>query len=133
MELTLKTSSQFDFIDITEQINDVLSKLPVKDGAVLVFSKHTTAALVVNEGEEGVKEDAIVFWRWLLPLGEEYQHNRLRQDDNAHAHLLSMFLGPSVVLPVKSGTLDLGTWQRVFLVELDKPRVRQVVVRAVSI
>ena len=133
MELTLKTSGQFDFVDITEQINGILPKLSVRDGAVLVFSKHTTASLVINESEEGVKEDAAAFWKRLLPPEMDYRHNQLRQDDNAHAHLLAMFLGPSVVLPVKDGRLDLGTWQRVFLVELDKPRIRQVVIKVVSI
>lgn len=132
MGLTLKTSGRFDFIDITEQIEGTLPKLGVQDGAVLVFSKHTTASLVVNESEEGVKEDAAAFWKQLLPPKANYHHNQLRQDDNAHAHLLAMFLGPSVVLPVKDGRLDLGTWQRVFLVELDKARVRQVVIKVVS-
>jgi len=132
MEFTIKTGKQFDFIDITEQIASSLSKLAIKNGAVLIFSKHTTASLVVNEKEEGVEEDTVSFWKRLLPPGADYRHNQLRKDDNAHAHLLAMFLGPSVVLPVKEGKLNFGIWQRVFLVELDKPRVRQVVVQVVS-
>ena len=131
MELVIKTKQQFDFVDITEQIESSLSELKVKNGAVLVFSKHTTASLVVNEKEEGVEEDTVNFWKRLLPPEGDYRHNQLRKDDNAHAHLLAMFLGPSIILPVKQGRLDLGTWQRIFLVELDKPRVRRVIVQAV--
>ena len=129
MELTIHTRGQFDFTDLTPRLNGWLTQTGVREGAVLVFVKHTTAALMVNELEEGVQEDTAAFWRRLVPPEGDYQHNQLRQDDNAHAHLLNMLLHPCLTLPVKDGVLDLGVWQKVFLVELDKPRTRQVVVQ----
>jgi len=129
MELTIHTQGQFDFVDITAQINDALKVANVSGGAVLICSRHTTASIVVNESEQGIKEDAIHFWKRLVPPLAEYQHNQICKDDNAHAHMLAMFLGPSVTLPVKNSVLDLGVWQRVFLVELDKSRERQVLIK----
>lgn len=129
MELTIHTQGQFDFVDITTEINGALKETNIQNGAVLICSRHTTASIVVNESEQGIKEDTINFWSRLIPPKGDYQHNQIRQDDNAHAHMLAMFLGPSVTLPIKRGVLDLGVWQRVFLVELDKSRERQILVQ----
>ncbi len=119
----ISTQAKLAVVDITEEINQLL---PKDADACLVFVPHTTAALVVNEGEPGLINDLLSMCENLLP-SRNYEHNRI--DNNAKAHLMAMLLGNSLVLPVDHGRLALGTWQRVLFVELDGPRERKVVVK----
>ena len=120
--ITIRTSRKTEFVNITHKIDKIID---FSKGAVLIFTKHTTTGLSVNENEKGLVSDMENFIENLVPRGN-YLHNRI--DNNAQSHIRSLFLGCSLVLPIKGGKLKLGTWQSVFLVELDGPRTRNVVV-----
>ncbi|MEE0936276.1 MAG: secondary thiamine-phosphate synthase enzyme YjbQ [Methanobrevibacter sp.] len=115
--LKLDTNRNFEIIDITSQINDLID---IDEGIVSIFSKHSTSAIVVNENESGLLRDLEFTLDSLITDKFNYSHDRI--DNNARSHLKSFLLSSSEVLPVKNGKLDLGTWQSVFFIELDGPR-----------
>lgn len=115
--LNINTHKNFEIIDITSQINDLID---IENGIVSVFSKHSTSAVVVNENEEGLLNDLEFILNSLIPEKFSYEHDRI--DNNARSHLKSFLLSSSESLPIKDSKLDLGTWQSVFFIELDGPR-----------
>ncbi|MHC1585877.1 MAG: secondary thiamine-phosphate synthase enzyme YjbQ, partial [Candidatus Syntropharchaeia archaeon] len=102
----------------------------IRSGICTVYTPHTTTAIVINENESGLRSDIFALLDKLVPGDGSYRHNRI--DNNAHAHLRSLLLGPGVVIPVEDGDLMLGTWQRIFFVELDGPRRRRVYVKVIE-
>jgi secondary thiamine-phosphate synthase enzyme len=130
-----------EFVDLTERIEAVIAETGLRQGMVNIQSLHTTAAIVVNEHEPLLLTDfAALLDRW-SPRAETYHHDDESQRTvnlspgeraNGHAHCQALLLGTSVCLNVVRGQLHLGVWQRVFLVELDGPRRREVSVMAVG-
>ena len=113
----IDTNKNFEIIDITSKINDLLD---INEGIVSIFSRHSTSAIVVNENESGLLSDLEFTLDNLITDKDSYSHDRI--DNNARSHLKSFLLSSSESLPVKNGKLDLGTWQSVFFIELDGPR-----------
>jgi secondary thiamine-phosphate synthase enzyme len=139
--ITVRTHQHLEFIDLTDHINACLFKHRVQTGEVVVFSLHTTAAIKINEAEELLLEDFKRLLLKLCPPNSDYEHNDLRRrkppiapDEraNGHSHCMHLLLPSSETIPVSDGRLALGTWQRIFLVELDGPRQRQVSLRLIS-
>ena len=122
--LSIDTKSPIEIIDITDKVYDFCSKNPVKEGVLLVSSIHTTAAIRINEACPGLEKDIQIFFERLVPSKSEYSHNQITNDGrpNAHSHLINYLLGGSESLPVSDGRPVLGTWQRVFFLELDGAR-----------
>ena len=120
--LKINTNKNFEIIDITSKINELIE---IDKGIVSIFSKHSTSAIVVNENEGGLLKDFEAAMDNLITDKFSYQHDRI--DNNARSHLKSFLLSSSECLPIKNGRLDLGTWQSVFFVELDGPRVNRTV------
>jgi secondary thiamine-phosphate synthase enzyme len=113
-------------INVTVQVRSALKQAPVGQGIAVVSVSHTTCGLCVNEDETGLKKDIVRMASQLLDAlerQERFQHDRI--DDNARAHLTSILLGHSITLPIADGELLLGTWQSIFLLELDGPRTRR--------
>src|SRR5688572_11270285 len=132
--LVARTDAPLQFLDITDQVADLVRESGLRDGTVTVFSRHTTAAVRIQEDEPLLLEDLLKMLERLAPASAHYQHNDFRirthhmHDDespNGHSHCLQLLLGTSETIPVMDGELMLGTWQRVFLVELDGPRERR--------
>ena len=113
----IDTNKNFEIIDITSKINNLLD---INEGIVSIFSRHSTSAIVVNENESGLLSDLEFTLDNLITDKYSYSHDRI--DNNARSHLKSFILSSSESLPVKNGKLDLGTWQSVFFIELDGPR-----------
>jgi secondary thiamine-phosphate synthase enzyme len=139
--LSVDTRQGVEFIDLTDHINACLLEYRVHTGQVVVFSLHTTAAIKINEAEDLLLEDFKRLLLRLCPQDQDYAHNDLRRrkppiapDEraNGHSHCMHLLLPTSETIPVADGRLTLGTWQRVFLVELDGPRQRQVSLRLIS-
>ncbi|WP_371823786.1 secondary thiamine-phosphate synthase enzyme YjbQ [Methanonatronarchaeum sp. AMET6-2] len=122
---SVSSSGRTEFIDITGEVEDVVEG----SGVAVVFSGHTTTGLTVNENESGLVSDMESLLGSLVS-SSGWQHDRI--DDNADSHLRGMLLDSSLSIPVEDGELVLGTWQSVFLVELDGPRTREVVVQIIS-
>ena len=136
--LAFRTSAAREFLDVTEQVAAVVRRSKVSQGWVSVFSKHPTAAVVLNENEPLLLEDLGAMLERLSAAGGVYQHNDLGRRTgemdpaecaNGHAHCQHLLIGGSENIPVADGRLDLGRWQRIFLLELDRPRDRQLVVQ----
>jgi secondary thiamine-phosphate synthase enzyme len=135
--LVLATREPIQFLDITDHVTDVVRAAGLREGIVTIFSRHTTAAVCIQEAEPLLIEDLREFLERSAPAHDHYRHNDFRvrtvhmHDDespNGHAHCLQLMLGASESVPVFDGELQLGTWQRIFLVELDGPRPRREVI-----
>jgi secondary thiamine-phosphate synthase enzyme len=136
--LLFRTAAAREFRDVTDQVADVVRRSAVSQGWVSVFSRHTTAAVVLNENEPLLLEDMGNMLERLSAAAGIYQHNDLTRrvgemdpDEcaNGHAHCQHLLLGGSENIPIAGGRMELGRWQRIFLLELDRPRDRQLVVQ----
>lgn len=136
--LEIDTREPLEFVDLTERINVHLATHGIEHGLITVFSRHTTAAIKINESEELLIEDFKTLLRRLCPLDHRYHHNDMSrrkppiapdEHANGHSHCMHLLLSTSETIPVIDTRLALGSWQRVFLVELDGPRSRQVILR----
>ncbi|WP_427159835.1 secondary thiamine-phosphate synthase enzyme YjbQ [Aliinostoc sp. HNIBRCY26] len=131
--IEIETATGINIFNITPQIKDFIAETGIKNGQLLVFSRHTTTALAINEDEERLLDDIKVFLNKLAPSTDRYLHNDLHlrivpEDEpmNAHSHLMAMMLNNSEIIPIADGNLALGTWQSVLFFELDGARKRTV-------
>lgn len=131
--IEVETSQGINIYNITPQIEALISSTTIQNGQVIVFSRHTTTALAINENEERLLADVKVYLQKLAPKSERYLHNDLHLRDvpedepiNAHSHLMAITLSTTEVIPVVDRKLALGTYQSVLLFELDGPRKRTV-------
>ena len=129
-QVEIKSKRSMEVIDITGMVQSWIVDNNAEDGILTVFSFHTTAGLTINEAESGLMHDIETQLSRIVPPHAGYQHDRV--DDNAHSHIMTSLLGPSETVPVKSGRLTLGTWQRILFVECDGPRSRRVAVTFVG-
>ena len=130
-----------EFIDITEWVAQCVAESQISNGFAVVYSKHTTAAIKINENEPLLLQDMAEFLEKISPRENGYQHNNFEirtvnmNDDespNGHAHLQHLLLGTSETVPVIDGKMQFGTYQSVFFIELDHPRKREVMVQVVG-
>ena len=132
--IEIETNEGINIHNITPQIQAIISSSEIKQGQVLVFSRHTTTALSINENESRLLEDVKVFLQKLAPSSDKYLHNELHlrgdippdEPMNAHSHLMAMMLSSSEIIPIVDGKLALGTYQSVLFFELDGARRRTV-------
>ena len=136
--LTYQTEAGPQFIDITDNVVQLVQQSGVENGFVIVFSKHTTAAISINENEPHLIADMTAMIERLLPKSHDYAHNTYAhslnngEPPNGHSHCQHLMLGASENIPLLDGQLTFGQWQRIFLVELDDSREREVVVQIVG-
>ena len=128
-EISVKTSSHTQFIDITSKVSEVLQKTGIKDGICTVFTPHTTAGITVNENADpDVPRDIIKEMEKVVPLNDGYAHI----EGNSAAHIKSSLFGCSETVIIRNKTLMLGTWQSLFFCEFDGPRNRKVWVEIIG-
>jgi len=130
-EIQVPTGNNMDLVNITEKVQAIAKKSGISAGACLVYSMHTTAAVIVNENEPGLLKDIVTKLAHDFPKNAGWEHDR--HDNNAHSHLAAGYIGISKVLPVEDGKIKLGTWQSVFLLELDGPRNRSVFIQIMGV
>jgi secondary thiamine-phosphate synthase enzyme len=131
--LRLDTPGNGHIVDITEGVASVVRTAGVDRGLVTAFAVGSTVAVTTMEHEPGGVSDLQALLERLIPAGDEYEHNRLNHDTNAHAHLRAALIGPSETVPIVDGRLSLGTWQQLVLLDFDdRPRSRTVTVQVVS-
>ncbi|MEN8243373.1 MAG: secondary thiamine-phosphate synthase enzyme YjbQ [Thermodesulfobacteriota bacterium] len=129
MQLTVKTRSQTEMIDITASVQDAIQKSGLEEGLCFVFIPHTTAAVTINESADpSVKSDMLKVINQVVPWEAGYRH----MEGNSPAHIKSTLVGASELIAVEKGRLVLGTWQGVFFCEFDGPRTRKVNVTILS-
>lgn len=129
-EIDVSTKSRTELVDISSYVEDHVRKSNIKNGFCLAYALHSTVAIIVNEHETGLIQDIINKVEKDFPKDIGWLHDRI--DDNADAHLASTFIGPSRVFPVKDGRLVRGTWQNIFLLEIDGPRTRKIVLEVLG-
>ncbi|MET0013689.1 MAG: secondary thiamine-phosphate synthase enzyme YjbQ [Sedimenticola sp.] len=140
-ELNVATVESFHVLDVTENIRAVISESGVREGMVTVTSLHTTCALSINENEERLFDDIRNFFLKVAPPEGSYKHNDLHlrvnippdEPENAHAHLIAMMLGNGETVTVHNGSLSLGRYQSILLLEMDGPRDRKLAVQVLGI
>ncbi len=133
--IKLKTATTLDFIDITEKIQKKIKETGIKNGVINIQSLHTTMAIIINEAEPLLISDLKILLEKMAPRTYKYLHDNFKirtvhmhpnEPINGHAHVKAAYLPSSAFLNIVKNHLQLGRWQRVFAVELDRSRVREV-------
>lgn len=130
-EFRVKTNKGEELVDITHEVEDSILESGIRDGICIVYTVHSTAGIVVNELEHGLMADMTEHALKLYPKAAGYLHDRI--DSNANAHLASAFIGSSRIFPVRGGKLLRGIWQNIFLLEMDGPRDRKIIVEILGL
>ena len=139
--LRVDTQTAPEFIDITDWVSQCVAQSKVSNGFAVVYSKHTTAAVKINENEPLLLQDMAKFLEKFSPRNGSYSHNdfsirtvNMTPDEapNGHAHLQHLLLGTSETVPVIDGLMQFGRYQSIFFIELDRPRTREVMVQVVG-
>jgi secondary thiamine-phosphate synthase enzyme len=135
----IQTKKGPQFIDITERVEEVARQSGVSNGFAVIFSRHTTAAIRINENEPALLSDMERMLEGIASSRAQYQHNEFAhafsdngERPNGHSHCQHLLLGASEAVPIVDGRLLVGQWQRVFLIELDHAPDREVVVQFVG-
>jgi secondary thiamine-phosphate synthase enzyme len=128
----LETKKKWGIVDITNEVVALLRKADVNSGLCTVYTPHATAAIAINENDDpNIGVDLIHALDKMVKEHDGWLHDRI--DNNAAAHIKSAIIGPSETIPIIDGKLALGTWQNIFLCELDGPRSsRRVIVSIYS-
>src|SRR5579862_363552 len=130
--LVFETKKRREMVHITDQVEQIVRRSGVQDGLCFVSPMHITAAIYVNDLENGLIEDIGKWLEQLAPARPDYKHHQTGED-NGDAHLKSLLLHHETTLPVTGGRLDLGTWQRVFYAEFDGQRRKRVIVKVLGV
>ncbi len=121
--LNISTNSQTELLDITDEIQHVLSESKIQTGLCQVFIPHTTAGITINENADpSVKRDILKELNKVIPFDDSYHHS----EGNSAAHIKSSIIGVSLSLLVENNRLQLGTWQGIYFCEFDGPRSRKI-------
>lgn len=136
----LRSKREMDFVDLTDEAKGFVRESKIRDGFLTVHSKHTTMAIRINESEKGIRRDMREFVKRLAPKDMYYRHNDLeiRTENlvcdknasdciNGHSHCIHFLMGNSETIPIIGGNLALGQWQRIFALELDCSRDREII------
>lgn len=121
--LKIQSIKRTEAIEITDSINEIISKSGIKNGICMIFIPHTTAAITINENaDQSVMKDFLNYLDKVVPLSGNYTH----LEGNSNAHIKASIIGSDRKILVENGKLKLGTWQGIFFLEFDGPRRREV-------
>ena len=128
--IMLRSREREELVEFTEEVSEVVRESGAREGACVLFVRHTTAGLTVNENADpDVPRDMLLALRTLIPQhGMGFRHG----EQNSDAHIKASLVGPSVTVPFADGKLLLGRWQGIFLCEFDGPRRREVVLSIIA-
>ncbi|HMB95641.1 MAG TPA: secondary thiamine-phosphate synthase enzyme YjbQ [Tepidisphaeraceae bacterium] len=132
-EIWFNTPNRRDYINITDQIVELVQRSGVQDGLCLVNAMHITASVYINDAEPGLIQDYDVWLEELAPHAptSQYNHNRTGED-NADAHLKRQIMGREVVVAISNGKLDFGPWEQIYYAEFDGQRRKRVLVKIIG-
>jgi secondary thiamine-phosphate synthase enzyme len=131
----LVTEGCSQLVDLTDDVAAAVDRAGVENGMALVYSPHTTCAIVINEAEDGIAHDLAEALEELAPVAAPYRHDERHgeHEPNGHAHVRAGVLASSSqTIPIVDRSLVLGRYQRVFLCELDSPRARKVFIQVIG-
>ena len=125
------TERQREYINITDEVQDIVRKSGIKEGMVLVSAMHITAGVYVNDAESGLIADIDKWLEELAPFDINYNHHRTGET-NGDSHLKSLLIGHEVIVPITKGRLDFGTWQQIYYAEFDGQRKKRLIVKVMG-
>ena len=136
-KLILETKKEFEIINITDKIKSIVYNFKIKEGSALIYSRHTTLALKINEDELLLRKDIMNFMEALIPYNKEYNHDNLNlrpdcppdEPKNARGHLMCMFFEASQTVPIIDYEMQFGKWQSLFAIETSGPRKRELLIQ----
>jgi secondary thiamine-phosphate synthase enzyme len=129
IRLSISTSQQTEFLDITRKVEKTIADAHVPNGMVLIYCPHTTAGITINEGADpSVQEDILRTLNQVVPFKGSFRH----LEGNSPAHIKSSLVGSSVSVIIEKGRPVLGRWQSIFFCEFDGPRTREVMIKIMS-
>lgn len=139
--IQLQTTTQIEFIEITQKVEEVIDASGIREGQVLIFSGHTTSSIVINHNESMLIQDFMRTLYRLIPVSDRYSHDlfelsRANTSDgrsNGHSHCKAIFLGASQTVPIEKGKMDLSEKQAIFYVEMDGARKRDYIVQVIGL
>lgn len=132
-KLQLNTKGNDDMLDITGEVAQMVKDSGIKEGTVTVFVTGSTAGVTTIEYESGLKQDMKTILNDLIPSQTDWRHNATWGEGNGHSHLRASIIGSSLTVPVVDGSMTLGTWQQIVLIDFDiKARLRNLVLQAVG-
>jgi len=126
--LTFHAKKRREYFNITPQVEQALTRSDIREGMILVSAMHITAAVYINDAEDGLIEDIDEWLDTLAPFGKDYRHHRTGED-NGDAHLKNLLIGHEVIIPVTGGRPDFGPWQQIYYAEFDGRRDKRVIVK----
>ncbi|MBD3170521.1 MAG: YjbQ family protein [candidate division Zixibacteria bacterium] len=128
-ELSVKTDSRNQLVDITSRVEEFIGDNGIEDGIVIVYTPHTTAGITINEdADPSVRSDITNFLSKLIPHEAGFSH----AEGNSDSHIKSTLTGASETIVIENGRLILGRWQGIYFCEYDGPRSRRVILKAIS-
>lgn len=129
--LWFNTKKHREYINITSEVERIVGQSGIKEGMVLVSAMHITAAVYVNDAEQGLIEDIDEWLEWLAPFKSNYRHHRTGET-NGDSHLKSLLMHHEVIVPVTNAQLDFGPWQQIYYAEFDGQRKKRVIVKVMG-
>jgi secondary thiamine-phosphate synthase enzyme len=129
--LAFNTNKHREYINITREVENVVSESGVKEGMVLVSAMHITSAVYVNDAEPGLIEDIDEWLEGLAPYNDNYRHHRTGET-NGDAHLKNLIMHHQVIIPITEGRLDFGPWQQVYYAEFDGERSKKLIIKVMG-
>ncbi len=141
-QANFKTKMYMQFLDVTDKIIEIINKHKILEGFVSIQNLHTSSAIWCNENEPLLHKDLQDKLEKFASIGDKYNHDNFEirtvnmcdgECDNGHSHCKSVFFPTSIKLHIENGKLILGTWQRIFIIELDRPRPRSLSIALLGI
>jgi secondary thiamine-phosphate synthase enzyme len=130
---SINTKGNCDIIDVTGEIESILSRTGMVEGNALIFAGGSTAGITTIEYEPGLLSDYPQFFERIIPSGINYEHDNTWHDGNGHSHVRAAIQGASLTVPFKNKNFLLGTWQQVIFVDFDnRPRKRNISVQFIG-
>jgi secondary thiamine-phosphate synthase enzyme len=136
-KLFVNSKKSTELIRITDKVRRTVQMTGLKNGIVNVFTLHTTTGITINEDDTKLEDDIARFMVKLVPEDDSYAHHRFFRKDgrmavNAYSHIRASLLGANVTMPLQDGSLVLGSRQNIYLVDLDGPQTRGLIVQVVG-
>lgn len=140
--IDVESKRQIEFLDITDQVQEIVDRSGVREGQVLVYVPHTTMGVAINHNESMLLQDFMRILYKIVPVDDQYSHDlfELRRKNatadgrsNGHSHCKAILLGNSETIPVEKGKLLLTERQSIFAVEFDGSRTRDVFIQVMGL
>lgn len=128
----VNTKKLREFINLTDRVQEFVTKSSINEGFVLVSAMHITAGVYVNDAESGLIADIEEWLEKLAPYQSDYRHHRTGET-NGDAHLKSLLIHHEIIVPITDGKLDLGPWQQIYYAEFDGQRNKRIILKAMGV